>query len=212
MLPHHPRTARIREYLHRGRIGEVRRVTSAFSFKLPLDPGNIRLHPEMGGGSLLDVGCYCVYGIRWAVGAEPVSAWAQARYEHGVDVEMTGVLQFADGRLASFDCGFVHPHRQWLEIIGTTGVLTMPDAWVPPPRAVFEVRSEEGTPAETVAVEGEDQMQHMLENFSRYVLEDRPVQPAPDEAAKTLCVLDALARSARSGRPEDIRVASGGRG
>ena len=94
-------------------------MTGAFTFRMdPLDPGNIRLKSDMAGGSLLDVGCYPVYGIRWAFGAEPVRVWASARYLHGVDVEMTGVLWFADGRMATFDCGFTQPFRQWLEIVG----------------------------------------------------------------------------------------------
>jgi predicted dehydrogenase len=204
MWPHHPRTKQVREQLQQGRIGAVRRVTGAFTFRLPPNPANIRLQPAMGGGSLLDVGCYPVYGIRWAMGAEPVRAWATARYEHGVDVEMNGVLWFADGRLASFDCGFVHPLRQWLEIVGETGVISIPDTWVPPARALFAARPDESYLAEIISVEGEDQIQHMLENFSRAVLEDQPVQPSPDEAVRTLRVLDALTRSAREGRVIDV--------
>src|SRR4051794_31469504 len=86
MWPHHPRTARLREFLQEGGIGEVRRVAGAFTYPMrPFDPGNIRLRPELAGGSLLDVGCYPVFGIRWAFAAEPVRAFATARYEHGVD-------------------------------------------------------------------------------------------------------------------------------
>src|SRR5207247_5448794 len=75
MWPHHPRTRRIRQMLDDGVIGPVQRVTAAFTFKMdPLSTDNIRLQPAMGGGSLLDVGCYPVFGIRWAFGAEPVRA------------------------------------------------------------------------------------------------------------------------------------------
>src|SRR5262245_34378396 len=103
MWPHHPRTAVMRRLIDEGAIGEVRRVTGAFTFRLPPDPVNIRLRPDMAGGSLLDVGCYPVYGIRWAFGAEPVRVWATARMQHGVDVEVSGALGFADGRTATFD-------------------------------------------------------------------------------------------------------------
>src|SRR5262249_19066938 len=72
MWPHHPRTAELRKLLDRGSIGQIRRVDGAFTFRLEqLDPTNIRLQPELGGGSLLDVGCYPVFGIRWALAAEP---------------------------------------------------------------------------------------------------------------------------------------------
>jgi predicted dehydrogenase len=198
MWPHHPRTDMIDVRLQRGVIGPVRRVSSTFTFQLPRDPANIRLQPQTGGGSLLDVGCYPVYGIRWAFGREPERVWATARYEFGVDVELNGVLWFADGGIATFDCGFVHPMRQWLEIAGEHGTLTVPEMWVPRSDvAEFSIRDErEKTSGEGARA---DQMQCMLENFSRCVLEDRPVKPDPHEAVKTLRVLDALARSAREG-------------
>jgi len=200
MWPHHPRTARLRQFLDRGGIGELRRVAGSFTFLLePFDPRNIRLQAELAGGSLLDVGCYPIYGIRWAFGAEPVRAWAAARYEHGVDVEMNGCIWLADGRVGSFDCGFRLPYRGWLEITGTEGLVFVPDMWLPPPRAHFEIRRDGTYDIEQVVVEGEDQIQHMLENFGRCVLEGKPVTPPPDEAVKTLRVLDALATSARQG-------------
>ncbi len=205
MWPHHPRSGRLRQFLDSGGIGPVRRVASAFTFPMkPLDPRNIRLQPETAGGSLLDVGCYPVYGIRWALGAEPVRAWASAQFEFGVDVAMNGVLWFAAGQVATFDCGFIHPFRQWLEITGTEGVVFVPDMWLPPKRAIFEVRRGGSYDIEVVAVEGHDQIQHMLENFGRYVLEGRPVTPPPEEAVMTLKALDALAKSAREGRMVEV--------
>ncbi|MBO0697036.1 MAG: Gfo/Idh/MocA family oxidoreductase [Zavarzinella sp.] len=204
MWPHHPRTHRVRQMLRDGVIGEVRRVTGAFTFKMePLNAANIRLQPELGGGSLLDVGCYPVFGIRWAFGAEPVRAFARAQKLNGVDVEMTGQLAFADGRMASFDCGFTLPLRGWLEIAGTDGVIRVPEMWLPHPRATWEVQRH-GKPAETHAVEGEDQMVHMLDDFAAAVWAGRDPSPPPEEAVKTLRVLDALARSACEGREVEV--------
>src|SRR5437870_6806939 len=135
MWPHHPRTARLRELLDQGGIGPVQRVAGAFTFRMhPLDPSNIRLKPELGGGSLLDVGCYPVYGIRWAFGAEPVRVHATAVMRNGVDLAMAGILEFSNDRIGVFDCGFTRPLRQWFEIIGTTGVLSANDMWLPEPR------------------------------------------------------------------------------
>ncbi len=206
MWPHHPRTARLRERLDAGAVGAVRRVTGTFTFRLPPDPANIRLQPAAGGGSLLDVGCYPVYGIRWAFGQEPVRAWATAHYEHGVDVAMSGMLWFAGGGVASFDCGFVHPMRQWFEVVGEKGTITVPEMWVPHDRPDFEVHRD-GAAVERGGAGGGEQIRCMLEHFSRYVLQDEPVRPDPEEAVKTLRVLDALARSAREGRA--VELASG---
>jgi predicted dehydrogenase len=200
MWPHHPRTARLRQFLDSGGIGEVRRVAGAFTFRMqPLDPTNIRLQASLGGGSLLDVGCYPVFAIRWVFGAQPVRAYATAVYQHGVDVELSGLLWLADGRLATFDCGFTSPYRSWLEITGSEGVVWVPDLWAPARRARFEIRRDR-RPPEELRVEGEDQVVHMIGNFSRAVLEGQAVNPPPEEAVRTLRVLDALARSAREGQ------------
>jgi len=199
MWPHHPRTAQIKAFLQAGKLGRVKRVTGAFTFQLPMDATNIRLQGSMAGGSLLDVGCYPVYGIRWAFGEEPVKVWAAARYQFDVDVAMSATLWFADGRIANFDCGFVHPMRQWLEIVGEKGTLTVPEMWVPR-NSAYTVRFNESDIAEQFAVEGHDQIQCMLEDFGRYVLEDKPVWPAPEEATKSAKVMDALLTSAREKR------------
>jgi xylose dehydrogenase (NAD/NADP) len=200
MWPHHPRTAQLRQFLDGGGIGRVERVAGAFTFPLkPLDPNNIRLRSDMAGGSLLDVGCYPVYGIRWAFGAEPVRVWATARHLHGVDVEMNGVVWLADGRVGAFDCGFTLPLRGWLEITGTEGVVRVPEMWLPGPRAEYFIQRE-GRPVEEATVEGHDQIVCMIDDFSRSALAGAPPRPEVDEAVKTLRVLDALARSAREGK------------
>jgi predicted dehydrogenase len=203
MWPHHPRTARLRALLDADELGAVLHVAGAFTFPLGPDLANIRLRPETAGGSLLDVGCYPVYGIRWAFGAEPVRAFATAISRNGVDVAMSGVLTLADGRAATFDCGFTAPLRQWLEITCERGVVRVPEMWVPGRRATYEVQRGDG-PAEVLMVEGEDQIAHMLDDFGRAVLEGRGPQPPADEAVKTLRLLDALARSARDERPAEV--------
>jgi predicted dehydrogenase len=197
--PHHPRTHAIKKLLQSGKLGRVERVTGAFSFTLPLDTANIRLSAESRGGALLDVGCYPVYGIRWAFGEEPVKAWATARFQGGVDIALCGTLWFADGRVANFDCSFIHPYREWFEIVCTHGTITIPDMWIPR-QATYVVQANESLSTEEHVVPGHDQIQCMLEDFGRYVLEDLPVAPAPEEAVKSAKVLDALITSARENR------------
>jgi xylose dehydrogenase (NAD/NADP) len=202
MWPHHPRTAKIKEFLASGKLGRLERVTGAFTFQLPMDPANIRLQAPMAGGALLDVGCYPVYGIRWAFGEEPVRVWAAARFRFGVDVELSATLWFADGRMASFDCGFTQPFRQWLEIVGEKGTLTVPEMWVPR-QTNYAMQYDEGE-TKQFSVEGHDQIVCMLENFGRYVLEDKAVVPPPDEAIKSAKVMDALLLSAKRERVVDV--------
>jgi predicted dehydrogenase len=204
MWPHHPRTHKLRAFLDSGAIGEVKKVVAAFTFNLAgLPTSNIRMQPEAGGGGLLDVGCYTTYAIRWWMRAEPVKVWATATYVNNVDVAMSGVMTFADGRTAGFDCGFTHPLRTWVEIVGTEAVVRVPNMWIPDDRAEYQVlrqKGDFGADAEVVETRGENQMVHMLDDFAAAVRENREPNPNPDEAVKTLRVLDALAKSAREGR------------
>ncbi len=204
MWPHHPRTHKLRKLLDSGAIGPVKKVNAAFTFNLDgLPTSNIRMQPQAGGGGLLDVGCYTTYAIRWWMGADPVKVWATATFVNDVDVALSGVMTFADGRTANFDCGFTHPLRTWVEIVGTTGVVRIPNLWIPDDRAVFQVVRQDGdfgTSVEEIATPGQSQMIHMLDDFAAAVRENRECTPNPDEAVKTGKVMDALAKSAREGR------------
>jgi len=208
MWPHHPRTHKLRKLLDSGAIGDVAKVTAAFTFHLEgLPTANIRMQPEAGGGGLLDVGCYTTYAIRWFMRAEPVKAFARATFVNGVDVAMSGVLTFADGRTANFDCGFTHPLRTWIEIVGTEAVVRVPNLWIPDDRASFEVHRQAGQFAQGIDVietPGENQMVHMLDDFATAVRGNKEAYPNPDEAVKTLRVLDALAKSAKESREVDM--------
>ncbi len=201
MWPHHPRTHKLRKFLDSGAIGAIRKVNTAFTFNLTgLPTSNIRMQPEAGGGGLLDVGCYTTYAIRWWMGAEPVKVWATATYVNNVDVAMSGVMTFADGRTANFDCGFTHPLRTWVEIVGSEAVVRVPNMWIPDDRAVFQVLRQKGdfdTEIEEIATPGQNQMVHMLDDFAAAVREKREPVPNPDEAVKLGRVMDALAKSAR---------------
>lgn len=204
MWPHHPRTHKLQKFLDSGAIGEVKKVNAAFTFNLAgLPTDNIRMQPQAGGGGLLDVGCYTTYAIRWWMQAEPVSVFAKAVMVNGVDVAMSGVWTFADGRTCNFDCGFTHPLRTWVEIVGSEHVVRVPNMWIPDDRAVFQVVRQNGDFGDTieeVETPGQNQMVHMLDDFAAAVREKREPYPNPDEAVKSLKVMDALRRSAAEGR------------
>jgi predicted dehydrogenase len=129
MWRHHPQTRRLRELLAEGAIGDVRLVRASFSFALAGD-GDVRLDAALEGGSLMDVGCYCVSGARLAAGGEPVSVLAErVTGPSGVDVRFSGVLRFDGDVLAVFDCGLDVPARHELEVVGSQGRLVLADPW-----------------------------------------------------------------------------------
>ena len=208
MWPHHPRTHKVGAAIDAGTIGDVKKVNATFTFNLTgLSTTNIRMKPEAAGGGLLDVGCYTTYAIRWWMRAEPVSVFASGTFVNGVDVALAGVMTFADGRTANFDCGFTHPLRTAVEIVGTTGVIRIPNMWIPDSRATFQILRQKGdfdTVIEEIDTPGHNQMVHMLDDFAAAVREKRECTPLPDEAIKTGKVMDAIAKSARDGKPVTV--------
>jgi predicted dehydrogenase len=207
MWPHHPRTAKIKKFLADGGIGAVQKVNAAFTFVLEgLPKENIRMQP--GGGSLLDVGCYTVYAIRYFMAAEPVKVYAVATFVNDVDVSLSATMTFADGRTANFDCGFTHPLRTWVEIVGSTGIVRIPNLWIPDDYACFKVVKQSGpfdSKDDTIGTPGFNQMVCMLDDFAAAVFEGRDAVPHPSEAVKNARVMDALQESARTGREVAVK-------
>ncbi len=128
MYRHHPQTARLAELVASGAIGDLRVIRTTFSYSL-YDPENIRLRTDAEGGSLMDVGCYCVSGAR-LLGGEPESVVGAAHIgSSGTDWVFTGLMRFPGDVVALFDCGTSLPNRDELEAIGTEGSLFLDDPW-----------------------------------------------------------------------------------
>jgi predicted dehydrogenase len=165
MWRHHPQAAMLTELVGSGAIGRLRVIRTSFGFTLH-DPENVRLRPEIEGGALMDVGCYCVSGAR-LLGGEPLRAeGVQVVGPTGVDVLFTGAMLFADGVTGHFECGFVMPARDELEVIGEEGSLFLDDPWHAH-EPVIEVRRDGGV--ERIEVERADSYGLELENLSEAI-------------------------------------------
>lgn len=208
MYRFHPRTDRVLELLAEGAVGEVRTIRSAFTFRLR-NRDNIRLDPALGGGALMDVGCYCVNVSRTLVGAEPLAAQATARWTGGergagVDDELTGVLHFPDGVTAHFDCALTQRRREFYEVAGTDGILGVDEAFLPGTKDV-EVLEDGGDTRTRHAVKGDDEYRLMVEHFARCVREGRTPRWGVADAEANMRAIEALYRSARAGgAPVDV--------
>jgi len=205
MYRFHPQTEEVLASIRRGAIGQPRLIHAAFTFRLT-NPDNIRLRPELGGGSLMDVGCYCVNVSRTLAGAEPVEAQAYASWgSTGVDEQMAGTLRFADGLLAQFDCALTLERREFYQVAGPKGHIEVPSAFLPGTgdTTIYEHHGRRGTTAH--AIPGLDEYQAMVEHFADCVLRGEPVRYPPAEAAANMRAIEALYRSARhGGRPERL--------
>jgi predicted dehydrogenase len=206
MYRFHPRTERVVEMVREGVIGELRAIRSAFTFRLTR-PDNIRMDPELGGGALMDVGCYCVNVSRTLAGAEPDEVQATARWAaSGVDEQLVGTLMFSDGVMAHFDCALTMERCESYEVAGTDGYLTVPESFLPGTNdaRILEHRGRGEVVHHTIA--GADEYQRMVEHFGDAVLHGRPLRYTPEEAAQNMRVIEALYRSARGrGRVVAIR-------
>src|SRR5918995_5956394 len=121
MYRHHPQADKARELVAEGAIGTLRAIRATFSFQLE-DLTNIRMLPDLDGGALMDVGCYCISGSR-LLGGEPERVVGEQRLgPTGVDVDFFGTLRFPGEVVAQFDASFSLPKRQRLEAVGEEGV------------------------------------------------------------------------------------------
>jgi xylose dehydrogenase (NAD/NADP) len=178
-----------------GAIGDLRLVRSCFSYSL-YDVENIRLRPEVEGGSLMDVGCYCVSGSRLLAG-EPEQVYGeQFLGESGTDWVFTGTMRFPGDVFAQFDCGTALPERDELEAIGSDGSLFLDDPWhcVEP---VIELRRDGGM--ELIEVEPANSYRLEFENLSDAIRRGADPLLGREDAVGQARAIDALYCSAVSG-------------
>jgi predicted dehydrogenase len=200
MYRHNPQTKQLKELVEQGAIGELRLIRSAFSYSL-YDADNIRLRPEVEGGALMDVGCYCISGSR-LLGGEPEGAYGQAWFgESGTDWVFTGSLRFPGDVLAIFDCGTAMLERDELEAIGSEGSLFLDDPWhcVNP---VIEVRRNDSI--ERMVIDVEDSYRLELENVSDAIRGEGEQLLGREDAVGQARALEALHESATNREPVSL--------
>jgi xylose dehydrogenase (NAD/NADP) len=206
MYRFHPRSRHIKQLVAEGRIGTPSLVRSAFCYRMRetdwASEKNARLKPEMGGGALLDVGCYSVSVARWFLGAEPTQVQAQAVYHPGgVDVHVVGTLGFADTGLATLEASFISALQQTYSIAGADGVIELPhNAFVPwEDDTAFLLRGQDDEEGQQQVIPGADEYQLMVEHFADVVLGNTDLMFSLGDSIANMQALDALAQAARTG-------------
>jgi len=184
MWRHNPQTTRLLELLPE--IWELVVIRATFAYVNDSED-DIRLVAELGGGALLDLGCYCISGSRLLAGREPDRVYAElVRGRDGIDEVVTALLNF-DNVTAEIACNFRSEH-EGLEAIGTRGSLFVPDPWHA--RAgivVLNGEEERVEPVSSYLLE--------LENLSAAVRGDADPLLGRDDALGQARVLDAVFRS-----------------
>ncbi len=167
MYRFHPQIAWAREQVASGRIGPVRLIRSAFVFDIRSNPDNIRLKASLGGGSLMDVGCYPLNLCRVFFESAPEGARALTTQPANAEVELgvAAALDFGDGRRALIDSSFELPWRQFAEVIGEQGRISIPFPFTPG-RVETAVRVDVGAEAWERHFPAVDQYQLQVEHFA----------------------------------------------
>ena len=207
MIRSYPQWLRVRELLDEGRIGELRSVGGFFSY-FNNDPGNIRNQVECGGGGLMDIGCYLIHASRYAFRGEPsrVVGLIDRDPEFQTDRLASAILDFPGGQ-SIFTCSMQLVPYQRIHFFGTRGRIEIEIPFNAPPDRPTRIFIDEsgdlfggGITTETFPVC--DQYTLQGDAFSRAVLEGGEVPVPLEDAIGNMAVIEAVFRSAASGRWE----------
>lgn len=199
MYRHHPQTKIVGEWVANGRLGEVVMLRGVFTFKLD-DPGNVRLVPEWGGGSLWDVGVYPVSFAQYLFGGPPerVSA-VQTLAPSGVDDSFAGHMTYPDGKIAQFASSFRSPWYAYIEVLGTEGrlLLDRPFSGMDDGRKHLYFFDKEGKPL-SIYVPRQELFVGEIRDMHAAILEGKPNYLSLEETRNHVRTVLALYESART--------------
>jgi glucose-fructose oxidoreductase len=189
------------EIVRSGALGEPRAFSSCFTMQVRA--GNIRLEAELGGGTLWDLGIYCINAARYLFRAEPeevtaISARGDDPRFREVDEATSAVLRFSGGRLATFTSSFGAADESWYDVLGTEGSLCVDPAYEYADRLAMELTRNGRTTRKEYP--RRDQFGPELVYFSECVLTGREPEPSGREGLADVRVIEALYESARRGR------------
>lgn len=208
MVRTHPRWLRIRELIRGGRIGTLRAVSGSFTY-FNRDPRNIRNSIQEGGGALLDIGCYPVTLSRFVFGEEPTRVLGSIERdpEMKTDRLTSAILEFPAGQ-ATFTCSTQLAYHQRMGLLGTTGRIDVERAINPandqPSRILIDDNAGDPTGAGIVAetIPTCDHFTIQGDLFSQAIREGGDVAVPLEDSVWNMRVIDAIFRSAQSGRWE----------
>ena len=199
MYRHHPQWQCARRMINEGRIGDLRTIQSFFSY-YNADPANIRNIAEVGGGALMDIGCYCVSLSRFIFGAEPgrICGIMEFDPQFKTDRLTSGILDFGRGT-STFTCSTQLAPFQRVNIFGTDGWVEIEIPFNAPPDRPCKIAYRHGNESGEIAFDICDQYRIQGELFSKAILQDSEVPTRLDDAVANMKVIDALIKSAENG-------------
>ena len=198
MVRHHPQWRRAQEIVAAGGIGTLRTIQTFFSY-FNDDPKDIRNQADIGGGGLMDIGCYCISTARLIFAAEPRRVCGLVEYDPQLKTDRlaSGILEFPTGT-ASFTCSTQLTPYQRINIFGTTGRIEIEIPFNAPPDKPCKMWHEREGNLEEIVLPTCDQYTLQGDLFARAVLDDTPVPTPLSDAVANMQVIESLVESGKS--------------
>jgi predicted dehydrogenase len=199
MYRFHPQWQTARELVHAGRIGQLRTIQTFFCYH-NADPRNIRNQRDIGGGALMDIGCYAVSLSRFIFAAEPVRVLGHVERDPalGVDRLTSAVLEFYQGT-STFTCSTQLAPYQRVNIFGTTGRVEIEIPFNAPVDRPTRIWLQRGPVAEEMPFDTCNQYTLQTDAFARAVLDDAAVPTPLADAVANMRVIERVLASAEQG-------------
>jgi predicted dehydrogenase len=199
MYRYHPQWQLARSLAANGNIGQLRTIQSFFSY-FNDDPSNIRNRPDIGGGGLMDIGCYPISLSRFVFDAEPTRVCGIVEYDPQMHVDRlaSAIMDFGTGT-ATFTCSTQLVPYQRVNIFGTEGRVEIEIPFNAPPDEPCRVYHQQADGIEEIELEVCDQYTIQGDLFARAVLDDTDVPTPLSDAVANMKVIEAIVRSGKSG-------------
>lgn len=199
MYRFHPQWQTVKKLVSQGKIGKLKNIHSIFSYYND-DPDDIRNQKNIGGGGLLDIGCYCISLSRFLFNAEPKQVCSTIEYDPRLKVDClaTGILEFEQGNSA-FTCSTQMRNHQKVEILGTQGKIEIIEPFTPSPekpnKIVFQTESQK------MEIEFKTYNHYTIQGdlFSQAVLTNTTVPTPLEDGIANMRVIDKIFESFKKG-------------
>lgn len=196
MYRFHPQWVKAKSLVDEGRIGALKTIHAFFSYH-NIDPANIRNKSDIGGGGLMDIGCYCISLSRFMYGREPVTVTGLIERDSvmGTDVLTSGMLDFSVGT-ATFTCATQLSPYQRVNIFGNTGRIEIEVPFNAPPDKTTRLWLHDTSGTVEFSFDPCDQYTLQADAFAKAVIEQTPVPTPLEDAVANMQVIDSVFKSA----------------
>jgi predicted dehydrogenase len=204
MYRFHPQWEEVRSLIDTGEIGELESIHAVFTYYND-DPENIRNWPEMGGGGLMDIGCYCISVSRFLYGQEPDRVFGELDIDpgYGVDRKASGILSFGD-QSATFTCSTKIENSQKVVVYGSKGMIEIETPFNPQGDKGALVHVVKEGKRRTVETEAVDQYRLQIDAFNHSILNNSAVPTPLEDAVANMKVIDAIFKSGEEGTSQIV--------